>query len=85
MSSSKRLHVTIRKHGNPIELSSAVDKLVPLLTKYSSIIISMQGFNERELLETIRPLVTRNVWTTLLVHKGEDKSSEEYDEKIVIP
>lgn len=85
MSSGKRLHVIIRKHGDPIEPDSVVRRLAPLFMEYSSIVISMQGFKDGELLEAIRPLTTRNIWATLTVYSGESKASEEYDEEIVIP
>ncbi|MBO3808937.1 MAG: hypothetical protein FGF48_06020 [Candidatus Brockarchaeota archaeon] len=85
MGNDKRLHVTVRKENYLGETGGLVKKLVPLLTKYRSITIDMQGFKCGELLEAIRPLSNKNVWATIMVYSGEKRDPEAYDEEVTVP
>lgn len=84
MKSNKKLHITVIKKSNPDGLNSKLEELIPVLSKYNHIVMNMQGFKYGELLETIRPLTTRNISTTLIVHNGEYDDSDNYDEKLLI-
>jgi len=84
MRSNRKLHITIIKKDNPDDLNSKLEELIPMLSKYNHIVINMQGFKCGELLETIRPLTTRNVSATLIVHDGKYEDSDNYEEKLII-
>lgn len=84
MKLNRKLHITIIKKSNPDGLNPKLEELIPMLSRYNHIVINMQGFKCGELLETIRPLTTRNISTTLVVHNGKYEDSNNYDEKLVI-
>ncbi|MEM3712769.1 MAG: hypothetical protein QXR97_04455 [Thermoproteota archaeon] len=83
MNSDKKLQMIVKKRNNSEDLYRFED-VIPLLTKYKQIVINMQGFERREVLETIRSLTTRNISTTLIVYNGKYECSEDFDEKLVI-
>ncbi|MBO3839705.1 MAG: hypothetical protein QXN75_02915 [Thermoproteota archaeon] len=83
MSSDKMLQIIVKKESNSGDLCK-FDDIALLLSKYRQVVVTMQGFERREILEAIRPLATTNISTTLIVYNGKYESSEDYDEKIVI-
>ncbi|MBO3800069.1 MAG: hypothetical protein FGF52_03310 [Candidatus Brockarchaeota archaeon] len=84
MKSNRKLHITVIKKSNPISLNLRLEELIPMLSKYTHIVINMRGFKCGELFETIRPLTTRSISATLIVHNGEYEDSDNYDEKLII-
>lgn len=83
MSLEKKLRIIVKKENDSGDLCK-FDGIVPLLVKYRRVVINMQGFERREILDAIRPLTTTNISATLIVYNGEYEGSEDYDEKLVI-
>jgi len=83
MSSDKMLQIIVKKKSSSGDLCK-FDNIISLFTKYRKVVVSMQGFERREILEAIRPLTTANISTTLIVYNGRYEGSEDYDEKLVI-
>ena len=84
MISDKKIRIIIRKNTNLNDLNSKIEKLIPILGKYRYIVINMYGFGKGELLETIRPLTTRNILSTLVVYSDEEGKHIDCDEEIVV-
>ncbi|MDW8034437.1 MAG: hypothetical protein RMI79_05880 [Nitrososphaerota archaeon] len=83
MNSNKTLYIAFKKRNNP-EDSDGFENIIPILNEYRKIVISMQGFERKEILEAIRPLATRNISSTLIVYNGKYESLDDYDERLVI-
>ncbi|MGQ9478643.1 MAG: hypothetical protein ACUVQ0_01305 [Thermoproteota archaeon] len=78
------LNILIKKSVDPGKPDIVTKKILSVLQGCDQAVISAQGFNLWELIETIRFLYSKNMQKTIIVYSSDEEIPEECFDRVVV-